>query len=175
MSLTTFQPGGNVGTAIIKELLKDTNNNTPLTITALTRPTSPYTPPPNTPITHRTVDYTSPASLVSAFTGQDAVVNCVTGSATQFSSSKLIIDAAVAAGVKVFFANEFVSHVESEQYQRLPEAYVGAKVRIRGYLTELGGEGKIGWMSLNGGPFLDMCESSGRVYSMRCWTGLGSC
>jgi hypothetical protein len=69
----------------------------------------------------------------------------------------LIIDAALAAKVKFYFANEFVSHVESEQYRRLPEEFVGGKVRIRKYLEGLASEGKIGWTSLNGGPFFDMC------------------
>jgi hypothetical protein len=85
-------------------------------------------------------------------------VNCVTGGATQYEPSKLIIDSAVAAGVRFFFANEFVGYVTSEQFKRLPESFVGAKLRIREYLQELGDEGKIGWTSLNGGPFFDMCE-----------------
>jgi hypothetical protein len=85
-------------------------------------------------------------------------VNCVTGGATQYEPSKLIIDAAVAAGVKFFFANEFVGYVTSEQFKRLPESFVGAKLSIREYLQGLGKEGKIAWTSLNGGPFFDMCE-----------------
>ena len=83
-------------------------------------------------------------------------MNCITGGATQYDPSKLIIDAAVAAGVKFFFANEFVSYVDSPQYMRLPEAFIGSKVRIREYLTELAAVGKLTWTSLNGGPFFDM-------------------
>jgi hypothetical protein len=85
-------------------------------------------------------------------------VNCVTGSATQYDPSKLIIDAAIAAGVEFFFANEFVAHLTSEQFRRLPESHAGAKLRIRKYLEELGAQGKIAWTSLNGGPFFDMCK-----------------
>jgi uncharacterized protein YbjT (DUF2867 family) len=149
------QPGGNVGSAIIAELLKDGPR---FNITAITRQTSTYTAPPDFKITHKTVDYTSHASLVQAFAGHDAVVNCVTGGATQYELSKLIIDAAVAAEVKFFFANEFVSNISCEQFQRIPESYAGAKLRIREYLEELGRAGKISWTSLNGGPFFDMCE-----------------
>jgi hypothetical protein len=127
-------------------------------ITAITRQTSSYTAPLDSNITHKTVDYSSFDCLVTAFTGQDAIVNCVTGGATQYEPSKLIIDAAIAAGVEFFFANEFVSNMESEQFKRLPEARAGAKVRIRAYLEGLGKEGKISWTSLNGGPFFDMCE-----------------
>lgn len=90
--------------------------------------------------------------------GADAVVDCLTGGATQYETSTRIIDAAVAAGVKFFFANEFVGYIEREQYQRLPEAFVGAKVRNRAYLQQLSDAGKIAWTSLNGGPFFDMCK-----------------
>lgn len=83
-------------------------------------------------------------------------MNCITGSATQYDPSRLIIDAAVAAGVKFFFANEFVGYVTSPQFRRLPEAFTGAKTRIREYLGELAAEGRITWTSLNGGPFFDM-------------------
>jgi putative NADH-flavin reductase len=154
MYIDKQQAGGNVGTAIINELLKTPHIN----LTAITRKTSSYTPPANTPITHKPVDYSSVSALEAAFHGLDAVVNCITGSATQYLPSKLIVDAAVAAGVKFFFANEFVGHVTGEQFKRLPESFAGAKLRIREYLQQLGEEGKISWTSLNGGPFFDMCE-----------------
>ena len=60
--------------------------------------------------------------------------------------------------MKLYFANEFVGKVTSEQYGRLPEQIVGAKLKIRKELEELGKEGKLGWTSLNGGPFFDMCK-----------------
>jgi uncharacterized protein YbjT (DUF2867 family) len=153
--LTATQPGGNVGSAIITELTKDQPG---VKITAITRQTSPYTVSHDSNITHKTVDYDSFESLINAFTGQDAVVNCVTGGATQWDPSKRIIDAAIAANVKFFFANEFVGYVTREQFRRLPESRAGAKYRIRQYLEELGKEGKIAWTSLNGGPFFDMCK-----------------
>jgi hypothetical protein len=127
-------------------------------ITAITRQTSTYVAPSDSGIVHKKVDYDSFESLVNAFTAQDAVVNCVTGRATQYDPSKLIIDAAVAAGVKFFFANEFVANMTSEQSRRLPESLAGAKIRIRGYLEELAKEEKISWTGLNGGPFFDMCK-----------------
>lgn len=143
-----------MGKAIITELVKDSPR---FTITAITRQTSTYTAPSNTSVTHKTVDYTSLESLKDAFRGQDAIVNCITGGATQYLPSKLIIDAAIAAGVKFFFANEFVGHVTSERFKSLPESVAGAKFRIREYLEKVGRESKITWTSLNGGPFFDMC------------------
>ena len=38
----------------------------------------------------------------------------------------------------------------------MPEAFTGAKVRIREYLRELAAADKLTWTSLNGGPFFDM-------------------
>jgi hypothetical protein len=125
-------------------------------ITAITRPTSTYSAPPNSNIPHKTVDYESLESLTNAFAGQDAIVNCVTGGATHYTPSKLIIDAAIAAGVKFFFANEFVGDVSNPRFKALPESAIGAKYRIREYLESVGAEGKIRWTSLNGGPFFDM-------------------
>lgn len=104
------------------------------------------------------MDYTSFSSLEEAFAGHDAIVNCIAGGSTHYEPSKRIIDAAVAAGVKFFFANEFVGHLTSEQFKRLPESVIGGKFRIRAYLERLGQDGKIGWTSLNGGPFFDMCK-----------------
>ncbi|KAF2134798.1 NAD(P)-binding protein [Dothidotthia symphoricarpi CBS 119687] len=179
-------PGGNVGNSTITELLKDGQR---FDITAITRQTSTYTPPPDSTIIHKQVDYTSLSSLVEAFSGQDAVVNCITGGATHYEPSKLIIDAAIAAGVKFYFANEFVGHIMREQFKRMPEAFVGAKIRIREYLEELGKDGKIAWTSLTGGPFFDMWLMKGpagfdvanrraRIYGTGnnnlCWTPLST-
>jgi hypothetical protein len=90
------------------------------------------------------------------------VVNCVTGGATQYEPMKRIVDAAIAAGVKLYFANEFVGHVTSKQFRRLPEALIGAKLRMREYFeeegTKEGGLGGMKWTALNGGPFFDMCK-----------------
>lgn len=148
-----MQSRGNVGSAIIKTLAKDCPH---INITAISRGSGDSTPPANSNLTLKTTDYTSLSSLTEAFSGQDAIVNCITGGATQYDASKLIIDAAVAAGVKFFFANEFVGHIDSPQYRRMPEAFIGAKFRIREYLRELAAAGKIAWTSLNGGPFFDM-------------------
>jgi hypothetical protein len=62
--------------------------------------------------------------------------------------------------VKLFFANEYVTNVNREQFTRLPESHAGAKFRIRKYLEGLGKEGKINWTALNGGAFFDMCKTA---------------
>jgi saccharopine dehydrogenase-like NADP-dependent oxidoreductase len=133
--LRTAQPGGNVGSSIITQLNKDQSDTK---ITAITRQSSPYTAPPDSNITHKAVDYDSFDSLVDAFTGQDAVVDCVTGGATQWDPSKRIIDAAIAAGVKFFFANESSSG-DCQSQLRVPSTgsdsiwkRLGRKARLLG-------------------------------------------
>lgn len=153
-------PRGNVGTAILTELLH-LQPSTHLHITALTRPNTSYippTPPPNSLITltHHAVNFSSPTALTTAFGTHTCIINAISGSAVQYTTTKLIIDAAIAAGVKLYFANEFVGHITRPQFRRLPESAVGAKVRIRGYLEQVAAEGMMDWVSLNGGPFFDM-------------------
>lgn len=94
--------------------------------------------------------------MTEVFANQDAVVNCITGCATHYEPTELIIDAALAAGVKLYFANEFVGDITREQFRRLPESFVGSKPRIRELLQSLSNEGQISWTALNGGPFFDM-------------------
>ncbi|KAF1925756.1 NAD(P)-binding protein [Didymella exigua CBS 183.55] len=159
-NIAILGPGGNVGNAIIRELLQDGSR---FQTTAITRPDSTYAPPEASSITHKTADYKTLSSLSEAFAGQDAIVNCITGGATQYDPSKLIIDAAVAAGVKFFFANEFVGYIDSPQFRRLPEVLAGAKFRIREYLRKLAVSGDIAWTSLNGAGF-DVANRKARVY-----------
>jgi hypothetical protein len=70
---------------------------------------------------------------------------------------KPVIDAAVAAGVKVYLASEFSADILSAIYAVLPTEVVGDKVLSRQYLEDLAKEGRINWMAINGGPFFDMC------------------
>ncbi|KAJ1338681.1 hypothetical protein MN608_01542 [Microdochium nivale] len=198
--IAVLGPRGSVGRAVIAELLKDGPDR--FEITAVTRPGTEYTytPPLGTEtatspaasaaakrIVATSADFTSPASLAAAFAGHDAVVNCISGSQTQFEPTKLIIDAAVAAGVAFYLANEFVGNIHAEQYRRLPEEFVGGKVKTRAYLEELGRRGRIEWSGISGGPFFDMWLMKGpagfdiknrraRIYgtgdAVLCWTPL---
>lgn len=84
------------------------------------------------------------------------MINCLPGSATHYEPTKLIIDACIAASVRCYFANEFVGNILSPQFQALPEAFVGGKIRVRRYLEQLAKQGRMDWMALNGGPFFEM-------------------
>jgi hypothetical protein len=87
----------------------------------------------------------------------------VGGTQTKFDQQKLLIDASVEAGVKLFFASEYSGNMVSPHYRLLPTQFVGEKLRVREYLEEKAAAGQIAWTALNGGPFFDMCESYWRV------------
>lgn len=105
-----------------------------------------------------TADFGDSAALVAALYRQDAVVCCVPGGATKFGPQNLLIDAAIEAGVKLFFASEFAADAMSPHYQMFPTEYVGDKAKVKKYLEEKAAQGNVAWTALNGGPFFDMCE-----------------
>lgn len=69
----------------------------------------------------------------------------------------MLIDAAIEAEVKLFFASEYSANVMGPHYQVFPTEVVGDKVKVRQYLDEKAAAGEIAWTALNGGPFFDMC------------------
>jgi NAD(P)H-binding len=146
------QAGSNVGRVFIPLLLEYPE----FAITALLRPTSTFTFP-SPLISTKLVDFASPDSLVQALHGTDAVLSLVPPSATKFEVQKPVIDAAVTAGVKVYFASEFSADILSAHYAVFPTEVVGDKVESRRYLEKLAKDGRINWMAINGGPFFDMC------------------
>jgi uncharacterized protein YbjT (DUF2867 family) len=82
----------------LKELLKSGL----FEVTVLTRESSNHKFPPEVKIAK--VDYTSPESLAAALEGQDALVSAVATLAVL--SQRLLIDAAVKAGVKRIIPSE---------------------------------------------------------------------
>lgn len=69
-------------------------------------------------VTVKAVDYNSVSSLAAALQGQDAVVSAVGLPGLQ--GQNLIIDAAVAAGVKRFLPSEFGSDLSNPKTSQLP-------------------------------------------------------
>ncbi|KAL8692389.1 MAG: hypothetical protein Q9218_002579 [Villophora microphyllina] len=174
---------GRVGSAIVEELLQDSQFEQ---LTAIVRHASTYSPPSPAVFTKK-ADFSLLDSLVAALYHQDALLSCVPGGATDFASQKLLIDAAIAAGVKLFFASEYSANVMSPQYARLPTQFVGNKPQIRRYLEQKAREGNIAWTALNGGPFFDLWLTAGpagfdianrtaTIYgtgnNLACWTPL---
>jgi len=133
---------GAVGRPIVDALL-DADFN----VTALARESSKATFPPSVKLVN--TDY-SPASLSEAFKGQDAVVSAVAsaGLGTQIA----LVDAAIAAGVKVFLPSEFgIDTASPNAVQTIP----GIKVKIETveYLKSV--QDKISWMVVVTGALFD--------------------
>lgn len=79
------------------------------------------------------IDYQDAQSLRSALKGVDVVVSNLPAAIPD--TQKLLIDAAVAAGIKRFIPSEFGSDMENPLNQKLP--FFKGKVQIREYLEEL--------------------------------------
>jgi hypothetical protein len=125
------------------------------------RPTSKYSPPSSSGVETIIADFGSRPSLADALRGKDAVACCVGGTQTTFDQQKLLIDASIEAGVKLFFASEYSGNILSPHYRMFPTQFVGEKLLVRKYLEEKAAAGQMAWTALNGGPFFDMCKFDG--------------
>ncbi|KAH7003126.1 hypothetical protein EDB82DRAFT_482635 [Fusarium venenatum] len=136
---------GDLGSAVFNALVTSNKFN----LTVLTRKDSKSTFPSGTKVIQ--VDYDSLESLTAALQGQDAVVSTVGSLA--IPSQNLLIDAAVAAGVKRFLPSEYGSNLVVPSVRKLP--VFGTKVAIEDKLIELANQGKISYTFVYNGIFLD--------------------
>ncbi|CEI67385.1 hypothetical protein FVEN_g5733 [Fusarium venenatum] len=136
---------GDLGSAVFNALVTSNKFN----LTVLTRKDSKSTFPSGTKVIQ--VDYDSLESLTAALQGQDAVVSTVGSLA--IPSQNLLIDAAVAAGVKRFLPSEYGSNLVAPSVRKLP--VFGTKVAIEDKLIELANQGKISYTFVYNGIFLD--------------------
>lgn len=135
-----------MGAPVLKALIDSKKFN----ITIVTRQDSKSTFPSSAKIV--SADYTSVASLTSAFQSQDAVVATV-GTDGQAGQS-VLIDAAIAAGVKRFIPSEFGSDIGTAKGAALP--VYGYKVATRRYLeAKVAAGADITYTYVLNGPFLD--------------------
>jgi hypothetical protein len=98
------------------------------------------------------VDFSSVDSLASALQGQDAVVSTIGSLAIE--SQKILIDAAVAIGVKRFIPSEFGSCTTNPELQKLP--LYSSLASIRQYLAGYAKAGVLSYTVLACGSFLDI-------------------
>lgn len=134
--------GGTVGTSAIKALLEER-----FLVTGLTRQSSKTTLPAG--VRHVKTDY-SEASLLDAFKGQDAIVSTI--SPEGLPTQKLIIDAAIAAGVKVFLPSEYGVDTSIRSSPDVVPA-LGPKIETVDYLKSQ--QDKISWTVLITGSLFD--------------------
>ena len=99
-------------------------------VTVVKRPTSKATFPASVKIA--SADTSSVESVTAAFQGQDAVISAVGNEGLQ--GQHVLIDAAVAAGVKRFLPSEFGSDIANPKVAALP--VFGYKVATQKYLKE---------------------------------------
>lgn len=97
------------------------------------------------------VDFNSVKSLTAALKGVDAVVSTVGGAAVD--NQTVLIDAAIAAGVKRFIPSEFGSVTTNAKLENFP--IYSSTFKIRTYLQEKAAAGELSWTVLACGAFLD--------------------
>lgn len=146
-----------MGKAILKELL----NSGLFEVTILSREASEHSFPSDIKVVK--VDYTNLESLTSALTGQDALVSAV--ASTAIASQKLLIDAAVKAGVKRVIPSEFGCDLKNPKARALP--VFAEKVQIEEYLDELAVKGDISYTLVFTGAFLDMGLRNGLYFNFK--------
>ncbi|CAG8173935.1 unnamed protein product [Penicillium olsonii] len=137
---------GNVGRAAINALLEHKFH-----VTALTRELSNATFAAS--VKHLKSDY-SEASLVEAFTGQDAVISTMSSVSPggALASQRSLIDAAIAARVKVFCPSEFgIDSSDRSASTYIP--FLADKIDTVDYLKSQ--EDKISWTAVITGCMFD--------------------
>lgn len=130
-------------------------------ITVLTRESSTHNFPSGVAV--KKVDYTDLESLSTALKGQDALISTVALKAVP--SQRLLIDAAVKAGVKRVIPSEFGADLKNAKSRALP-CFAG-KVEIEKYLDELAVRGLMSYTLLFTGPFIDMCLREGLFFDFK--------
>ncbi|KXJ93683.1 isoflavone reductase family protein-like protein CipA [Microdochium bolleyi] len=116
------------------------------------------------------VDYTSVSSLTSALQGIDAVVSAAGNEG--IPGQKVLIDAAIAAGVRRFLPSEFGSDLAVPKTKALPVFYF--KVQTAEYLeakvAELGPDSQFSYTYVYNSAFLDWGLAVGFLYDLRAQT-----
>ncbi|KEF55878.1 uncharacterized protein A1O9_07458 [Exophiala aquamarina CBS 119918] len=144
-SVAVAGASGNLGPHIVKALV-----TAGLQVTVLTRSKKPGTY--DSSVKAVEVDFTSVESLTAALQGIDGLVSTVT--ATAIENQTILIDAAIAAGVKRVIPSEFGSCTISPKVADLP--MYSSMFKIKRYLEEQATAGKLTWTVLACGAFIDM-------------------
>ena len=144
--LTKHQATGNLGPTIA-EALADAG----FEVTALSRSSAHKL---DSRVKVQVVDYTSRDSLVSALSGQDAIVNTLNVGATPRDTHLALIEAAQAAGIQRFIPSEFGSDTSNPNSAALP--VFGDKIAALDSLKEATAKNSaFTWTAVATGPFLD--------------------
>ncbi len=99
--IATPLASGNIGQVILSGLVADSH----FTFSVLSRANSSATFPSEVNVIK--ADYSDKNALVKALTGQDVVISAVGGEGLIVNSDKILIEAALEAGVKWFMPSEY--------------------------------------------------------------------
>ncbi|KAL7941283.1 hypothetical protein V8C42DRAFT_181470 [Trichoderma barbatum] len=147
---------GNLGSPVLKALLEADFN-----VTVLTRSQRPGIYGNN--VTVIEVDFDSVSSLTSALQGQDAVVSTVGRAGLE--GQRIVIDAAIVAGVQRFIPSDFGVCTTSPKVSELPLYSTFASVRQ--YLADKAAAGAISYTVLACGSFLEYFLSAPSVIDFK--------
>lgn len=136
---------GSLGSPILKKLQAANTFN----IKVLRRNGSTATFPESVNVVD--VDFDSVESLTAALKGQDAVVSAA--GTMQIAGQTLIVDAAIAAGVKRFLPSEFGCDLDNTSTRKLP-VYT-QKVQVQDYIIEKSKSNDFSYTFVYNGAFLD--------------------
>ena len=141
--LSASKASGNLGAHVL-----DAFANSPYKVSIMTREGSTSTFREGIPVLR--ADYTSQAQLEAAMKGQDIVICMVAIFAT--GGQQILVDAAIAAGVKVFLPSEFGPPSRDDKFAALHPA-LPPKVATVDYLKSKGS--MISWSAIVTGAFFD--------------------
>lgn len=141
--ILTGEQAGRIGLPILLEL-----NKSGYQVTVLTRDAAQLKDL-SPEIKIQQVDYDSDDSLIQASQGQDALISTVAMSA--ISTQPRTIDAAIAAGVRIFIPAEYTVNSRDATAQMQP--MISSVVAIQDYLATK--EDKISWFVINCGALLE--------------------
>jgi len=135
---------GAIGAPILKALLEANYD-----VTAFTRMSSNATFPDSVKVAK--VDYNDLKTLTEALEGNEALISTITG--TEVAQQKLLVDAAIAAGIKRFIPSEFGGDLEHPKPRALP--VFAPKVELEEYVKTKCEGTQTTYTFVYNGPFLD--------------------
>ncbi|KAK0707800.1 hypothetical protein B0H67DRAFT_636535 [Lasiosphaeris hirsuta] len=149
-SVALIGASGNLGPALLQALREAQPPFESITILTRAPPTNPGAFLSDVQV--KVVDYASAESVAAALAGVDAIVSSVP--ARSVAAQKIIIDAAISAGVKFIVPSEFGLASSDEKLNTDFENWRG-KHEVQKYLSGLRADGKIDYALLFTGLFLD--------------------
>lgn len=144
---------GNLGPSVVEALVK-----AGLDVTVLSQSGNTKALPSQVKV--KKVDYSSQESLVEALQGHEAYVSVI----PDHGSQPALIDAAIAAGVKLFIPSEFGANIAGNAKTAALPVFAGKK-KTQDYLAQK--KEQIDYTIVVNGPFLDWCLKVGFVMNVK--------